>query len=93
MATIRYFSQEGHRHLEHWVKWLVAPALASLGMAYALYLLWANISTLGGNINIVLALPWIASAWFLIGLGIAAVIKRRSPKKYEVLGRMLNKGL
>ena len=94
LATIRYFGQEGHRSIEHWSKWLLAPALASLGMAYALYLLWANISTLGGgHINIVLALPWIASAWFLIGLGISAVIKRRNPKKYEVLGRMLNKGL
>ena len=94
LATIRYFGQEGHRAIEHWTKWLLAPALASLGMAYALYLLWANISTLGGgHINIVLALPWIASAWFLIGLGISAVIKRRNPKKYEVLGRMLNKGL
>jgi amino acid transporter len=92
LATIRYFGQ-GHRDLEHWTKWLLAPGLASCGMVYALYLLWDNISTLGGNINIVLALPWIASAWFLIGLAIAAVIKRRSPKKYEVLGRMLNKGL
>lgn len=94
LATIRYFGQEGHRELEHWGKWLVAPALASLGMAYALYLLWANIATLGGgHINIVIALPWIASAWFLIGLGISFVIKRRSPEKYKVLGRMLNKGL
>ena len=40
-----------------------------------------------------IALPWIASAWFLIGLGISYVIKRRSPEKYKVLGRMLNKGL
>jgi amino acid transporter len=94
IATIRYFGQEGHREIEHWGKWLVAPALASMGMAYALYLLWANIATLGGgHINIVIALPWIASAWFVIGLGLSLVIKRRSPKKYEVLGRMLNKGL
>ena len=94
IATIRYFGQEGHRQLEHWGKWLLAPALASLGMAYALYLLWANIATLGGgHINIIIALPWMASAWFVIGLGISVVIKRRSPQKYEVLGRMLNKGL
>ena len=94
IATIRYFGQEGHRELEHWGKWLVAPALASLGMAYALYLLWANIATLGGgHINIIIALPWVASAWFLIGLGLSVVIKRRNPKKYEVLGRMLSKGL
>jgi len=94
LATIRYFGQDGHRHLEHWSKWLVAPALASLGMAYALYLLWDNIATLGGgHIPIVLALPWIASAWFLIGLGLSVLIKRRNPEKYKVLGRMLNKGL
>jgi amino acid transporter len=94
IATIRYFGQEGHRQLEHWGKWLLAPGLASLGMAYALYLLWANIATLGGgHINIVIALPWIASAWFVIGLGLSVAIKKRSPQKYEVLGRMLNKGL
>ena len=93
IATIRYFGQEGHRELKHWGKWLVAPALASLGMAYTLYLLWANIATLGGghiNIN---RPSWVASAWFLIGLGLSVVIKRRNPKKYEVLGRMLSKGL
>ena len=75
------------------MKWLVAPALGSLGMAYAVYLLWANISTLGGHIGIVTAIPWVGTAWLVSGVGIALVIKSRNPRKYEVLGRMVSKGL
>ena len=63
-------------------------------MAYAFYLLWANIATRGGgHVDIVIALSWTALAWCVIGLALSVVIKRRSPKKYEVLGRMLSKGL
>ena len=75
------------------MKWLVAPALGSLGMAYAVYLLWANISTLGGNIGIVTAIPWVGTAWLIIGVGIALLVRARDPEKYEVLGRMVSKGL
>jgi amino acid transporter len=93
IATITWFARAENRRLEHWVKWLVAPALGSLGMAYAVYLLWANISTLGGHIGIVTAIPWVGTAWLLIGVGIALLIRARDPKKYEVLGRMVSKGL
>jgi amino acid transporter len=93
IATIRYFGQAQHRKLEHWFKWLVAPAIASVGLAYSLYLLWSNISTLGGNIFIVTLLPWIGTVWVLIGVGIALWIRARNRAKYDLLGRMVNDGL
>jgi Amino acid transporters len=93
IATISYFGRHDNRHLEHWSKWLLAPLLASAGMVYAIYLMWANISTLGGKIFIVTAIPWVGTAWLLIGVGIALLIRARNPQKYEVLGRMVSKGL
>jgi amino acid transporter len=94
IATIRWFGRPENRKLEHPAKWLVAPIVSSIALGYAVYLLWANINTLGGgHILILTLLPWIGTAWFLIGLVIASVIRKRNPKKYEVLGRMLNKGI
>jgi len=92
LATIAVFAKENRSHT-HWLQWLVAPALASMGLAYVLYLLWANIRTLGGNVGVVDLLPWIGTVWFLIGIGLALLIKARNPKKYEQLGRMLHTGL
>ena len=62
-------------------------------MGYAVYLLWANISTLGGKIFVVTAIPWVGTAWLIMGVVIALVIRSRNAQKYEVLGRMVNKGL
>lgn len=93
IATISYFSRSEHRQAEHWWKWLIAPLLGSVGLAYVVYLLWANISTLGGDIFIVKAIPWVGTVWLISGVGIALWIRARNPKKYEVLGRMVSKGL
>ena len=94
IATIRWFGRPENRSLEHPAKWLVAPVLSSVALGYAVYLLWANIDTLGGgHILILTLLPWIGIVWFVIGFIIAAVIKRRNVEKYEVLGRMLNNGI
>jgi amino acid transporter len=93
IATISYFGMSEHRQTEHWFKWLVAPLLGSIGMAYVVYLLWANLPTLGGDIFIVRAIPWVGTAWLVIGVAIALWYRSRDPEKYEVLGRMVSKGL
>ena len=93
LATIAVFAKAENRNGTHWFKWLVAPALSSAGLFYALYLLWSNIKTLGGDIGVVVALPWLASGWVVIGLVLALVIKARRPQEYETLGRMLHSGL
>lgn len=93
LATIAVFMKPENRNGTHWFQWLVAPALSSLGLFYALYLLWSNIKALGGDIGVVVALPWLATAWVLIGLVLAMFIKARRPQEYETLGRMLHSGL
>ncbi len=80
LATIAVFMKPENRNGTHWFQWLVAPALSSLGLFYALYLLWSNIRALGGDIGVVVALPWLATAWVLIGLLLALVIKARRPQ-------------
>jgi amino acid transporter len=94
IATIAVFAKPENRNGTHWMKWLVAPVISSIGLAVSLYLLWSNIAVLGGgNIPVVIALPWVSTVWFVIGLVLAYLIKKRNPQKYEVLGRMLHSGL
>jgi amino acid transporter len=93
IATISYFGRSDHRQSEHWWKWLVAPLLGSVGMAYVVYLLWANLSSLGGDIFVVKAIPWVGTAWLVLGVAIALWYRARDPEKYEILGRMVSKGL
>lgn len=93
LATIAVFMKPENRNGTHWFQWLVAPVLSSAGLFYALYLLWSNIRTLGGDIDVVVALPWLATGWVVLGLVLALVIKARRPQEYETLGRMLHSGL
>jgi len=74
-------------------KWLVAPAVGAGGMVYAIYLLWVNVKTLGGNIGFVTAIPYIGVGWAVLGIVIALVIRKRNPEKYEIIGRMINQGV
>ena len=63
-------------------------------MGAVLWLLWANLSKIGGGgILFVTAIPWICLGWMVIGLLLALVLKARSPQKYEMLGRMVNTGI
>jgi amino acid transporter len=91
LGTVSYFAR--HRSEESVLRWLVAPVLGAAGMIYAVYLLWVNVATLGGNIVFVKAIPYIGVGWLLVGFAIALVIRRRNPKKYETLGRLVNEGV
>lgn len=93
IGTIVYFSRSHRRAGEHVGTWLVAPAIAAGGLIYAIFLLWSNISTLGGNISFVTAIPYIGVGWVVIGLVIAGVMRKRSPEKYDTIGRMVNEGI
>lgn len=93
VATIVYFQRgELRPELSIW-KHIVAPLLGGAGMAYALYLLWSNLTTVGGNIIFVKLIPWLCVAWFLIGLAWALWIRARRPHKYAVLGQLVNRGV
>jgi hypothetical protein len=62
-------------------------------MGVVLWLLWANLSTIGGSIIWVNIIPWLCLGWLVLGILLALVLRKRSPEKYEVLGRMVNAGI
>ena len=94
IACITFFRQPENK--DAWNTWTtgVFPVLSVGAMGYVLYLLWHNLSAIGGGgVDFVQAIPWICIAWMALGLILALVMKARSPQKYEVLGRMVNTGI
>jgi amino acid transporter len=94
IACITFFRQPENQ--DGWNIWTtgVFPVLSVGAMGYVLYLLWHNLSAIGGGgVDFVQAIPWICIAWMALGLILALVMKARSPQKYEVLGRMVNTGI
>jgi hypothetical protein len=47
----------------------------------------------GGSIIWVDIIPWLCLGWLALGVVLALVLRKRSPEKYEVLGRMVNAGI
>jgi amino acid transporter len=91
LAIIRYFLTDGREYF-HWWKTLLAPILGAAGMVFSSYLLVTNRDTLAGakNVPFVDAVPWIVGALFVIGIGIALVIRARDSERYESIGRFVN---
>ena len=90
IATIVYFARH---HEVNFITTLVAPLLAAAGLTFALYLLFHKLTFVAGVSNtFVSTLPWITLAIPLLGIGYALWLRARQPKKYEVLGRMVNEG-
>ena len=94
IACISFFRQP--ENVDGWNIWTtgIIPVLSVGAMGAVLWLLWANLSKIGGGgILFVTAIPWICLGWMVIGLLLALVLKARSPQKYEMLGRMVNTGI
>ena len=94
IACITFFRQPENK--DGWNIWTtgVFPVLSVGAMGYVLYLLWHNLSAIGGGgVDFVQAIPWLCLGWMVIGLLLALVLRARSPKKYEMLGRMVNTGI
>lgn len=90
IATIRYHRLPAHREHAHWWRTMVAPGIGAVGLAGALYLLWSNLSTLGGDIIWVSLIPWFCIGWFVLSLLIAFWLRSNRPAAYEGLGRVLS---
>jgi amino acid transporter len=90
IATIRYHRLPAHREHAHWWRTLLAPGIGAIGLAGALYLLWSNLSTLGGDIIWVSLIPWFCISWFVFSLLIAFWLRSNRPAAYEGLGRVLS---
>src|SRR4051794_25911900 len=77
LACIRYFRQEHVRQYGHPWRTLVAPATSAVLLVGLLYLLWTNITTFGGESTFVHVIPYLCIGWFLVGLALALVLRRR----------------
>jgi amino acid transporter len=93
LATILHFRRPEHRQERNLWTTEIIPAAAIVVMGIVLWLLWANLPKIGGSIIWVNIIPWLCLAWLVIGVGLALVLRRRNPEKYEVLGRMVNSGI
>ncbi len=92
LAILVYYERY-HRDEAHWWKTRLAPVLALVTQAYVVYLLFDNISFLGGGYSYAKWLGPIDLAVVLIGVGAAFYFKKRRPDKYEQAGRLINDGL
>jgi amino acid transporter len=92
ISTIVYF-ERNHRDEAHWWRTRLAPLCGAVGMGAVLYLLVDNLTTIGGNVSFIRAIPWIVLGWFLLGLLLAVYIRRSDPQRYAVIGRMINEGI
>lgn len=70
---------------------VVAPALACVGLAYALYLVIDNLPILSGSDSIfVRSFPFLALAVLLIGVGLTYRIRSTRPELYARFGALLD---
>jgi amino acid transporter len=93
LATILHFRQPEYRSEQNLWTTGIVPALSIVVMLVVLWLLWANLPKIGGSIIWVNIIPWLCLAWLVSGVVLALVLRKRSPDKYEVLGRMVNSGI
>lgn len=92
IASIAYF-ERFHRDEAHWWRTRLAPLLGGLGMGAVLFLLISHLQDIGGSASFIKAVPWIVLAWFVVGLILALYLKARDPRRYQVVGRMINEGI
>jgi amino acid transporter len=92
LAILVYYERY-HRDEVHWWKTRLAPLLSLISQAFVVYLLFKNISFLGGGYSYAKWLGPIDLLVVLIGVGAAFYFKRRMPQKYEQAGRLINEGL
>jgi amino acid transporter len=89
IAVIRFHRRAEQRADFHWWRTLVAPLIGAVGMAFALFLLWSNLSTLGGDIIWVRLIPWVCLAWFAVSLAGGLWLRSRRPAAYASVGQIL----
>ena len=92
LAILIYFERY-HRDEVHWWRTRLAPLLALVSQAAVVWLLFDNISFLGGGYSYANLLGPIDLVVVLVGVGAAFYFKKRKPQKYEQAGRLINEGL
>jgi amino acid transporter len=92
LAVLIYY-ERFHKDEVHWWRTRLAPLLAFISQAYVVYLLFTNISFLGGGYSYANILGPIDAVVVVVGVGVAFYFKNRMPTKFEQAGRLINEGL
>jgi len=92
LAVLIYY-ERFHKDEVHWWRTRLAPLLAFVSQAYVVYLLFTNISFLGGGYSYANILGPIDAVVVVVGVGVAFYFKNRMPTKFEQAGRLINEGL
>ncbi|MEU1478797.1 APC family permease [Streptomyces sp. NPDC001668] len=88
-AVLAYFRTH-HPESRHWFRTLTAPLVGGLAMLAVVVLLVSNMSAAAGKESgslVLKATPWLVAAVAALGVGYAQYLKRRSPERYQLLGR------
>jgi len=89
VAVIWYFHVK-KVHQGNLLTTAIIPGLGGLGMLFVVYLLFSNLSFAGGAAAGSLffkAMPWIASATFVLGLVAALWLRSNRPETFAAIGR------
>jgi amino acid transporter len=93
VACIAYFHIGDNRPSDaHWFRTFVAPLTGGLGLLYFVYLLNQNASFAAGSYAddvVFKMIPWVVGITGLGGIAFALAVRRFSPRRYEMLGRVV----
>jgi amino acid transporter len=92
LSILIYFERY-HRDEVNWWKTRLAPLISFFTQAYVVYLLFKNISFLGGGFGYANLLGPIDGVVVVLGIAAAFYYKKYKPSKFETAGRLINEGL
>jgi amino acid transporter len=92
VAIWRYFRMQ-HPTEHHVWKTMLAPWISFVAQAVVLYLLFDNLTLIGGGIGYANIFGPIDAGVFVVGIGTALYLKRKSPARFEAVGRLINEGV
>jgi amino acid transporter len=91
--SVLVYYERFHKDEVDWWKTRLAPLISFFSQAFVVYLLFTNITFLGGGYNYATWLGPIDAVVVLAGVGAAFYFKHYKPAKYEQAGRLINEGL
>jgi amino acid transporter len=91
--SILIYYERYHRDEVNWWKTRLAPLISFFTQAYVVYLLFTNITFLGGGYNYANWLGPIDGVVVVLGVGAAFYYKKYRPSRFETAGRLINEGL
>lgn len=92
VSILNYFRQQ-HGSEVHWWSTVLAPIISFVGQAVVLFLLFQNLTFIGGGLGLANWLGPIDAVIFALGIGLAFYLKSSQPEKYKTLGRLIHENL